>query len=468
MRSLLGNVVVAVVASLTTWWLVRKKTPSAPVPLPQAYLQPAKWEIHPPADFTTAAQIAMPAVVHIRTQNTSDLPPFHRFFLEEPDEDLSFPGTGSGVIISPDGYIVTCYHVIEKASSIQVTLYDNRTFRASVVGTDPSTDLALLKISAEGLPTLEFGDSDNLKVGEWVLAVGNPFNLTSTVTAGIVSAKGRTLGLLKEAFRVESFIQTDAAVNPGNSGGALVDINGKLVGINTAIASTTGTFAGYSFAVPVTIVKKVVEDLREYGKVQRALLGVIIEPLTPDLQKEANVPVSQGAYIRDVYGGSAAEEAGLKPGDVIVEVEGTPIHSAAELTERIARQRPGDRIRVVFYRGSDRREVTVRLKGKSSEETSTPTENALFIPKLEARIRALTPAEKKELGITGGVKVISVSPGPLEAAGVRPGFVITAIDRKPVSSPQELSNLLNDAEGGLLLEGLYRKGEKVYYALSLN
>jgi len=471
MRSLLGNAVVAILASLFTWWLVREKAPTpAPAPLIQPVF-PAKWEIHPPADFTVAAQLAMPAVVHIRTRNTGDIPAFHRFFLpdnEEGGEDLLFPGSGSGVIISPDGYILTCHHVIENASTIQVTLYDNRSFRASVVGMDPSTDLALLKINAEGLPFLEFGDSDELRVGEWVLAVGNPFNLTSTVTAGIVSAKGRTLGLLKEKFRVEAFIQTDAAVNPGNSGGALVNIHGKLVGINSAIASMTGTFAGYSFAIPATIAKKVAEDLRTYGKVQRAFLGVQIEPLTADLQKESRAPVSQGAYVRDVYGGSAAEEAGLRAGDVIVEVEGKPIRSAAELTELIARHRPGDRIKVVYYRGEKRQEATIRLKGRSSEESSPRAEQGSFLPTLGARLRPLTDEEKDQLGLSHGLKVISVSPGPLQEAGVRPGFVITAIDRKPVKTLEEAQAILSQTEGGLLLEGLYRKGEKAYYALSLN
>jgi Do/DeqQ family serine protease len=468
MRTLLGNVVVAVVASLTTWWIIRKKDTGSPLPPSPAYIQPAKWDIHPPVDFTVAAQIAMPAVVHIRTRGNADMPAFHRFFLPDEEEDGGFiQGTGSGVIIRPEGYIVTCNHVIENASQIQVTLYDNRSFRASVVGTDPSTDLALLKIEAEGLPYIEFGDSDQLRVGDWVLAVGNPFNLTSTVTAGIVSAKGRTLGLLKEKFRVESFIQTDAAVNPGNSGGALVNIEGKLVGINTAIASMTGTFAGYSFAVPANIAKKVVEDLRQYGKVQRALLGVMIEPLTPEKQKEVEIPVSQGAYIADVYGGSAAEGAGLRSGDVIVEIEGKPIHSPAELTEIIARHRPGDRVRVVYYRGQERREVTVRLKGRSSEETEESTASGhSYLKQLGAQVRPITAAEKKELGVAHGLKVIEVRPGPLQEAGVRPGFVITHIDRRPVSTPQEAEEVLNGIEGGLLIEGLYRKGEKAYYAIS--
>ncbi|MCX8112851.1 MAG: trypsin-like peptidase domain-containing protein [Bacteroidia bacterium] len=466
MRALAGNVVVAVAASLVTFWLVRQRENpiSSPTP-PPLYLQPARWEVHPPVDFTIAAQIAMPAVVHIRTQTKSDLPSFHRFFLEE-DEGGYIPGSGSGVIISPDGYIITCNHVIEKAARLQVTLYDNRTFRASVVGTDPSTDLALLKIDATDLPYMEFGDSDQLRVGDWVLAVGNPFNLTSTVTAGIVSAKGRTLGLLREKFPVESFIQTDAAVNPGNSGGALVSLEGKLVGINTAIASMTGTFAGYSFAVPSSIARKVVEDLRQYGKVQRALLGVMIETLTPEQQKEVDAPVSQGAYIRDVYGGSAAEEAGIRPGDVIVEIDGRPIRSSAELTELVARHRPGDRIKIGYYRNGKKMETVARLKGRSSEEDAPRAERGTFLSTLGARVRPLTTEEKSNLGVSHGLKVIELTPGPLMEVGVRTGFVITAIDRRPVSSPEEAEAILRNLRGGVLIEGLYRKGDKAYYAIS--
>ncbi|MCX7607178.1 MAG: Do family serine endopeptidase [Bacteroidia bacterium] len=474
MRTLVGNVVVAVVASLMTWWLVRKKEVTAPRPgSSPLYVQPARWEVHPPVDFTVGAQIAMPAVVHIRTQMATDLPAFHRFFFREEetengDTDLFFRGTGSGVILAPDGYILTCNHVIEKASRIEVTLYDNRTFRASVVGADPSTDLALLKIDAEGLPYLEFGDSDQLRVGDWVLAVGNPFNLTSTVTAGIVSAKGRTLGILQEKFRVESFIQTDAAVNPGNSGGALVTTDGKLVGINTAIASMTGSFSGYSFAVPASIARKVAEDLRKYGKVQRALLGVVIENLTPERQKETDVPVSQGVYVGDVYGGSAAEEAGLRPGDVIVEIEGRPVHSPAELTELVARHRPGDRIRVSYYRGSKRYETTARLRGRSSDETaSVPSQATTYLAKLGIRVRPLTSNEKEALGIEAGLKVVDVRPGPLQEVGVRTGFVITSIDRKPVRTPEEAESLLRQVDRSLVIEGLYRKGEKAYYAISV-
>ncbi|MCS6895579.1 MAG: Do family serine endopeptidase [Bacteroidia bacterium] len=465
MRALVGNVVVAVITSLTTWWLVRKKDPVPPSTPSPLYLQPVRWDIHPPVDFTVAAQIAMPAVVHIQTRMLPEVSPFHRFLMEDGDEGF-LPGSGSGVIISPDGYIVTCNHVIEKASRIQVVLYDNRTFKASVVGTDPSTDLALLKIDASELPYLEFGDSDQLRVGDWVLAVGNPFNLTSTVTAGIVSAKGRALGLLREQFRIESFIQTDAAVNPGNSGGALVSLDGKLVGINTAIASTTGSFAGYSFAVPSGIARKVVEDLRKYGKVQRALLGVAVNDLTDERRTESGVPISQGAYVSDVYEKSAADDAGIRPGDVIVEVDDKPIRNAAELTEMVARHHPGDRIKIGYYRGAKKLETFVRLKGRPDTAQETKRKEGSFLAPLGARVRPITAEEAEALGISRGLKVTDVSPGPLMEVGVRPGFVITAIDKKPVSSVEEAESLLRDLNGALLIEGLYRKGEKAYYAIS--
>jgi Do/DeqQ family serine protease len=475
MRQFVGHGVVAVVASLATYFLVKKFEDKPAALVMQPPVMPAKWEIHPPVDFTVAAQMAMPAVVHIKTQS-GEAPAWHRFFWgpqndsegDEPPYPFFGQGTGSGVIISPDGYIVTSNHVIEKASRIEVVLYDNRSFTASLVGADPSTDLALLKINAEGLPYLEYGDSDALRVGDWVLAVGNPFNLTSTVTAGIVSAKGRSLQLLNDRFRVESFIQTDAAVNPGNSGGALVNIEGKLVGINTAIASITGTFAGYSFAVPVSIVKKVVEDLRTYGKVQRALLGVSITNVTAELQKEQELAVSQGAYIRDVYAGSAAEEAGIQSGDVIVEVDGRPVRSASELQELIARHRPGDKVKIKFYRKQQVKEVTVRLKGRSAEETSiTEAPGTTSVAKLGVALRPLQEKEKKELGVEGGVKVVEVYPGPLKEVGVRKGFVIMRIDKKPVKTVEDVENILADASGGILLEGLYSKQERAYYAISL-
>lgn len=319
-----------------------------------------------PVNFTDAAEQSVGAVVHVMTtfrqQRYSTI---YEYFFGTPRQQQApeAMGSGSGVILSEDGYIVTNNHVIQNADEISVTLNDKRTFKARRVGTDPSTDIALLKIEAKDLPTLRFGNSDDLKVGEWVLAVGNPFNLTSTVTAGIVSAKARNINILQADMRIESFIQTDAAVNPGNSGGALVNTNGELIGINTAIASRTGSYAGYSFAVPSAIVEKVVADLREYGSVQRAVLGVQIADITSELQQRFNLSSLSGTLIAGVIQGSAADKAGLKPGDIITYVEGKPTNSVAEFQEIISRRRPGDEVTMQLLREKKTVTVTVRLEG---------------------------------------------------------------------------------------------------------
>lgn len=460
-----GYLFVGVLSSLATLYLYQLYAPKTVKPSPIVPLIPTKWEITPPADLTVAAKIATPAVVYIRTKGENSL--YSLFFPPLDEEPRGSLGSGSGVIISPDGYIVTSNHVIENASRIEVTLMNNQTYRASIVGQDPSTDLAVLKISTEEeLPTLSFGNSDELQIGEWVLAVGNPFGLTSTVTAGIVSAKGRSLNLLNDKFRIESFIQTDAAVNPGNSGGALVNLKGELVGINTAIASLTGTFTGYSFAVPASIVKKVVDDLIKYGEVQRAFLGVIISDITPEIQENEQLTVSQGVYIREVNPESAAEKAGLRPGDVIIKVGETPVRNAAELQEQIGRYRPGDKITITYLRKDKITSVEVTLLGKNAS-TLTSQKASLHNSLLGAEFLPLTEKDKTQLGIQHGVKVQKLYDGKLKEIGVEEGFVITKIDKKPVYSPQDIEKILLQAEGGVLIEGLYSRNRKAYYALSL-
>ncbi|MBO7259592.1 MAG: trypsin-like peptidase domain-containing protein, partial [Paludibacteraceae bacterium] len=299
---------------------------------------------------------------------SSVIDPFLEFFFGLPHyQERPQPqqqGFGSGVIISNDGYIVTNNHVIDRADMIQVVLNDKRTYTAQLVGTDPTTDIALLKIEADSLPTITFGDSDMLKVGEWVLAVGNPFNLTSTVTAGIVSAKARNINILNAAMKIESFIQTDAAVNPGNSGGALVNIQGRLVGINTAIASETGSYAGYAFAVPTSIVQKVVEDLKQHGTVQRAILGVQIADITDRLAKDRNIHTLAGAYVNSVMELSAAHMAGITEGDIITHVNNSPIKTVAELQEQIGRHRPGDEITITLLRNNTSITLPVTLQNR--------------------------------------------------------------------------------------------------------
>ena len=321
-----------------------------------------------PVDFTKAAEMSVGAVVHVKTKyniyGKQYVDPFYQFFFGRPQQQQPMQqaqATGSGVILSDDGYIVTNNHVIAQANEIEVVLNDKRSFTAQLIGTDPNTDIALLKIDATGLPTLEMGNSDDLKVGEWVLAVGNPFNLTSTVTAGIVSAKARNINILDADMKIESFIQTDAAVNPGNSGGALVNTRGELVGINTAIASQTGSYAGYAFAVPTSIVQKVVADLRQYGSVQRALLGIRMLDITSEVQQYYHLNTLEGVYIAEVVSGSAAEKGGVLAGDVVVAVNGTTINSSSELQEKIARKTPGDEVTLTVLRDGKRLDLRVTL-----------------------------------------------------------------------------------------------------------
>ena len=309
-----------------------------------------------PVDFTQAAERSVEAVVHVKTKyyrQQQYVDPFYQFFFGRPKQSQqpSAMASGSGVILSNDGYIVTNNHVIEDANEIEVVLNDKRTFAAQLIGTDPNTDLALLKIEATNLPTIEIGNSDDLRVGEWVLAVGNPFNLTSTVTAGIVSAKARSINILNSDMKIESFIQTDAAVNPGNSGGALVNTRGQLVGINTAIASQTGSYAGYAFAIPTAIMQKVVADLRQYGTVQRALLGIRMLDITQQVKDQLSLESMEGVYVGEVISGSAADKAGMKAGDVIVQVDGRPINASSQLQEQIGRKNPGDQITILVRRG---------------------------------------------------------------------------------------------------------------------
>ena len=317
-----------------------------------------------PVDFTQAAERSVEAVVHVKTKyyrQQQYVDPFYQFFFGRPQQSQqpSAMASGSGVILSNDGYIVTNNHVIEDANEIEVVLNDKRTFTAKLIGTDPNTDLALLKIEATALPTIEIGNSDDLRVGEWVLAVGNPFNLTSTVTAGIVSAKARSINILNSDMKIESFIQTDAAVNPGNSGGALVNTQGQLVGINTAIASQTGSYAGYAFAIPTAIMQKVVADLRQYGTVQRALLGIRMLDITQQVKDQLSLESMEGVYVGEVISGSAADKAGMKAGDVIVQVDGRPINASSQLQEQIGRKNPGDQITILVRRGQ--RSLTLQV-----------------------------------------------------------------------------------------------------------
>ena len=417
-------------------------------------------------DLTAAAEIAVHGVVHIKTQSMrggwSSGNPILDYFGYRQEPQLA-RGFGSGVILSQDGFIVTNNHVIEGAQNIMVVLNDNREYEARLIGADPATDLAVLKVEAENMAYLRYGNSDNLRLGEWVLAVGNPFNLTSTVTAGIVSAKARNIGINQEEYSIESFIQTDAAVNPGNSGGALVNQRGELVGINTAIASRTGSYAGYSFAVPISIVRKVVEDLKEFGSVQRALLGVVIQTVTSDVAKENNLDKIEGVYVDNVSENGAAKEAGIRSGDVIIGVGNKKVNTNAELQEAVSQYRPGDDVKVTVKRNESEKQFTVTLRNKLGDTGIIRSDQLV----LGAELEALTANEKERLRIDRGLKVSKLGNGKLSEAGVTEGFVITDVNKRPVYEVNELKRIIASSRGGILIEGIYPNGEPAYFVFGV-
>ncbi len=423
-------------------------------------------------DFGLAARKSVHAVVHIKTEYERPGMSYEEFFGFPDFFGRSRPrgparGSGSGVIVESSGYIVTNNHVVESADKITVTLNDKRTFDAEVVGLDPNTDLALIRIEASNLPILEMGDSEELSVGEWVLAVGNPFNLTSTVTAGIVSAKARNINILGRRAGIESFIQTDAAVNRGNSGGALVNTRGELVGINAAIASSTGSYTGYSFAIPVNIARKVIYDLKEYGVVQRAFLGVNIRELTSELAEEQGINMLRGVYVHDVLKGGAAEKAVLENGDVIISLDGKPVESTGRLLGLVAGYSPGDTITMSYLRDNDTNNTLLVLKNERGETTPVTVKEKSVASLLGATFENLSEKQLEEYGINQGVKVTEIKAGKLKAAGVREGFIITRIDREGVSSVNELKQKLSGKSGGVLLEGVYPGGVRAYYGFGL-
>ncbi|HLO58287.1 MAG TPA: Do family serine endopeptidase [Bacteroidales bacterium] len=419
-------------------------------------------------DFTFAAEKTVNAVVNVKTQSTVEYRnPIYEFFYGDkyPGEQEPVTGIGSGVIITADGYIVTNNHVIENSEKVTVTLNDKREFEAKVVGTDHSTDLALLKIDTEGLPFITFGNSDNLRIGEWVLAVGNPFNISSTVTAGIVSAKGRSMQIIEDNYRIESFIQTDASVNRGNSGGALVNLKGEMVGINTAILSPTGGNVGISFAIPSSIVEKVVKDLIEFGTVQRGIMGVQIQDISAELAKKENLSELNGVYVSDVNENSAAQEAGIEAGDVITEIEGIKVKSPSELQELVSRHRPGDKISVTVKRKDKTKQFEVKLRNLQGD--TSVVKAGTFETILGAKVVNLTDQEKQKLGIKNGVKVTDLQEGKLKQEGVKPGFIITQVNNTPIQSVAELEKLVNNLKGGVYIEGVYPNGMVAYYAFGL-
>ncbi|GAB2984895.1 trypsin-like peptidase domain-containing protein [Mucilaginibacter puniceus] len=451
-------------------------------------------------DFTQAAAAVTPAVVYIRTTYTNTQSDeeqdqmsqlFGDFFGQRiPRSNTPQRASGSGVIISADGYIVTNNHVVSKADKIEVTMNDHRTFNAKVIGTDPNTDLALIKVKATNLPIVKLGNSDDARVGEWVLAVGNPFNLASTVTAGIVSAKGRGIGIIgtdndeqqmspfggmrrqqsssaPKGAPIESFIQTDAAINPGNSGGALVNTKGELIGINSAIASHTGSYEGYGFAVPINLAKKVLNDIKEFGTVKRGFIGVSFRELNGDAAKDLNIDRNVGLYIADVYAGTGAEQAGLKKGDIITKVEGNTVYESSDLQERVGRLQPGDKIHLTVLRDGAEKNFSVTLKADSGVPTNRTAavsrSAAELYNKLGASFAPLTQTQKSRLRVRGGVVVSQVRPGGIfDELYIERGTIITSINRQPINSTADIDKAITNLKNGksLTISGYDPDGEK--------
>ena len=433
-------------------------------------------------DLTYAAENAVKAVVNIEAIQQIEVPqrrsydPFLEFFgsPQEYGNDGSRPqyrearAGGSGVIISKDGYVVTNNHVVDGATKLRVKLNDGRTFDAKLIGKDSATDVALLKIDGDDdLPTLPFGSSDALRLGEWVLAIGSPFDLQSTITAGIVSAKARNLGAIPNDFRIESFIQTDAAVNPGNSGGALVNTRGELVGINTLIKSQTGSYIGYSFAIPEAIVRKVVVDLKEYGVVQRAMLGIMFRPVDQDFLdsegKELGIKELGGIYVASVVEGGSASEAGIRKGDIILSIDGVKVNDSATVQELIARRRPNDKVKISVKRDGDVKQIDVTLRNKAGKTELITKEDVDVVEALGGKFADAGTKLCRELDIRGGVQVVGVkSDGILARARVKQGFVITHINDRPVYAVSDLERMTEKVRS---IDGIYPNGRSASYML---
>ncbi|MGD1890796.1 MAG: trypsin-like peptidase domain-containing protein [Cyclobacteriaceae bacterium] len=415
----------------------------------------------PNEDFALASANSTPSVVYIKTlsEQYSRNSWFELFFEGRSSQRSS---SGSGVIYSQEGFIVTNNHVIDQAERIEV-IHGKRTYSAQVVGVDPSTDLAVLKVNATNLPEIVLGSSRNLQVGEWVLAVGNPFNLTSTVTAGIVSAKGRQINILRSNFPIESFIQTDAAINPGNSGGALVDKNGALVGINTAILSKTGSYAGYGFAVPVDIVRKVVDDIINYGEVQKAFFGADVVDLTPEKARELETEDLSGVVLNYLQNNGSAEQAGLRKGDILLEIDGARINSQSDFEELISYYSPGENIEVLFKRENILNRTTLTFTNR--EGTTSLIKRELYESNsLGADLEIVSPVEADLLKINTGVKVSKVYGGLIRRLGIEEGFVVTSINGRTIRTPVELEKILTKVRGRVRIEGVNQQGVKGYYS----
>ncbi len=425
-------------------------------------------------DFTYAAESAVDAVVYVKV--TSSAPAMQQapssifdFFFGFPEggapQQRERVGSGSGVIIREDGYIVTNNHVIDGATKIEVTLNTNQTYPATLIGTDPATDIALLKIEAQGLPIIPFGDSDKLRLGEWVIAIGSPYDLRSTITAGIVSAKGRSMPNYTGEFKIESFIQTDAAVNPGNSGGALVDKAGNLVGINTAIISKTGSYTGYSFAVPSNIVRKIAYDLMDFGSVKRAVLGIVMQPIDDKIAEDLKLSSRNGVYINEVSKSGAADEAGIKAGDVLIAIDSTRITNSASVLEAVSRFSPGDKAKVTVIRDGKEQVFEVTFKG-TSQETGTMSDDG-SVAFYGASIKAASEETLSKFGIKHGVEIVELGPGKIMEAGATEGFIIQYVNDQPVKTPQDVIDIVKKSKRAVFIQGITPSGRTGYFGFGV-
>jgi Do/DeqQ family serine protease len=492
-KGLLTVLASVLVSGLTAYAIVKSTAPEvtpAPVSYDGASYRTVNLEQTDYPDFTYAAESAVDAVVYVAVtvkttvQQQQYIDPFELFFgypgggYNRQPQEREQRGAGSGVIIRPDGYIVTNNHVVNGATEVQVVLNNNKTYEAKVIGTDEATDVALIKIDAEGLPTIPFADSDKLRLGEWVLAIGSPYNLRSTITAGIVSAKGRSTAAMgggpsqgdprqmrgqsqEPQIQIESFIQTDAVVNPGNSGGALVNKAGELVGINTMIYSQTGSYAGYSFAVPSNIVHKIVEDLIDFGSVKRARLGITMRQVTEDDQKELKLSSLDGVYIEEVSNGSTADKGGLKKGDVLVAIDGAKVTSMSYVQEKVNGYRPGDKATLSIIRNGNAKDVEVEFQGTVAE-TGTVAEDGT-VAFYGSKLRKAPKETLDRLGLKSGVEIVSVGSGKLLDAGASEGFVILYVNDQAVSKPEDVIEIANKSRRAVYIEGVTAYGKSSYF-----
>ena len=473
---------IAMIGGVSAIKLDRYFKVNLPIPIENKHIPPAQFTLYK-ADinnqdnnFELAAEMSLNTVVHVKTEILVNRPPdpLYQYFYgnSHPQIPEKAKSSGSGVLISSDGYIVTNNHVIENAANISITLNNKKSYKAEVIGKDPNTDLALLKIDEDHLPFINYGNSNNIKVGEWVIAVGNPYNLTSTVTAGIVSAKGRDINILRNdpyngLSAIESFIQTDAAVNPGNSGGALVSSTGELIGINSAIQSNTGSYAGYSFAIPVNIVKKVVADLKEFGIVQRAFIGVSISNINAQLAEKIGTDDLNGVYISGLTENGSAQKSGIKKGDIIKKIGSKNINNVPDLQEQISQFRPGDKINLTVDRSEKLLKIPVVLKNMEGSESIISNDSHEILKQLGAKFIEIEDDELKNLKIDNGVKVDEIYNGKFRSVGIRVGFIITKINRQPIESVNQLVSILGKSKSGILIEGIYENGKREFHGFGI-